>query len=115
MRAPPPAAAMNTGLILEPEKPRLRRLQLFLQASEPAGMGEVAAPHHLDTLDPRPGGKSGKVAPLAGRPGIGGMDMEIGDIVHGPGLYRFAAEKTRFQGCTKEKKEGIKNSPRLRG
>ena len=82
-------------LALQLEQARFGRLQLLLQPTEPAGMGEVAGADHLDTLDPRPGGKAGKGAVLARCPGKGGMDMEVGDIFHGWGLYRVCGEKTR--------------------
>ncbi len=70
-------------LVTKPEQAGFRRDKLLLDLGEPAGMGKVAGADQVDALDPRPGSESGQGAFPAGGPGKGGMDMEVGEKVHG--------------------------------
>ena len=56
------------NLRFEAEQPGLRRFQLFAHLLQPAGMGDVAAAHHLHSLQLRPFVKLLKIEILAGRP-----------------------------------------------
>ena len=66
----------------QPKKAGLGLDQMLIQMGQPAGMGEIPGPDHLDPLDRGPGCQAGDLAGLARSPGKTGMDMQIGNVSH---------------------------------
>lgn len=64
----------------EPKEARLGRNQRLPEDAEPAGMGKIPRPNHIDPLNPGPARQPSKVALAARRPRKSGMDMEISTI-----------------------------------
>ena len=57
--------------------------------AEPEGMGEVAAAHDADALDPGPAGQLGQVQRRGRAARIAGMDVEIGVKTHSADFLEF--------------------------
>lgn len=70
------------GISFQAEKTGFGGFKAVMEMGKPAGMGEIAGPHHRNALDRGPGGQTVQVARLAGGPGKVAMNMEIGNVLH---------------------------------
>ena len=94
------AVGLRPELFFKAEQTFFGRLQLFFQFLQPARMGEVAAAHHGDALDPGPVIQIFGNELFAGGDGIMRMDMQIGDKFHEPGNSPYLFSCALSSGCS---------------
>jgi hypothetical protein len=69
--------------VFEFKKAGFRRFKLFLDFGKPSGVCEVAGAHHGKTFDLGGDVKIFQIQVFGGGPGVFGVDVKVGDKVHG--------------------------------
>lgn len=78
-----PGNIVGPEFLPEREEPGFRRLDLFVQLLEPSGMSEVSGADNADALELRPLPDAFRAHVLARCAGVAGVDVEVGDEMHG--------------------------------